>query len=274
MSESLQGLVASSGWTVLHRFFRLDRVGWQALDAGARQSAKAEMVGLLQRYAAEEGLQLVPFVGVAKCDLGLVAVHADLWRIQQITQEVAATTLGALLTPTYEFLSMSEASEYITSEMDWARLLIEEEKLDPADPAFGQRFAALRKRTAMYSQARLHPQLPDNYPIVCFYPMSKARRDKDNWYRLSFEERKKLMLEHGVSGRRFADRITQLITTCTGIDDWEWGVTLFARDLKAVRDIVYELRYDEASAVYGEFGPFYIGIRIQPEQLPAALHLG
>jgi len=266
-------LVASAGWTVVHRFFRLDRSRVGALSQAERQTVVAEMAGLLQRYATEEGLQLVPFVGVTKFDFGLVAVHADLWRIQQITQEVAATRLGTMLNPTYEFLSMSEASEYITSEMDWARLLIEEEKLDPADPAFGQRFAALRKRTAMYSQARLHPQLPDNYPIVCFYPMSKARRDKDNWYRLSFEERKELMLEHGVSGRRFADRITQLITTCTGIDDWEWGVTLFSRDLKAIRDIVYELRYDQASAIYGEFGPFYIGIRIQPEQLSAALNI-
>ena len=133
--------------------------------------------------------------------------------------------------------------------------------------------AALRKRTAMYADSRIHPQLPDNYPILCFYPMAKARRDQDNWYRLSFEQRKQYMIAHGNAGRRFADRVTQLITTCTGIDDWEWGVTLFSRDLKAIRDIVYELRYDPASAIYGLFGAFYIGIRFQPEQLAAVLKL-
>ena len=115
--------------------------------------------------------------------------------------------------------------------------------------------------------------LPEDYPIVCFYPMAKSRRDQDNWYRLSFEQRKRLMIQHGNSGRRFADRVTQLITTCTGIDDWEWGVTLFSKDLKAIRDIVYELRYDEASAVYGLFGAFYISVRFTPGQLAAVLKL-
>jgi len=103
--------------------------------------------------------------------------------------------------------------------------------------------------------------------------MAKARRDHDNWYRLSFDQRKQYMLAHGEAGRRFADRVTQLITTCTGIDDWEWAVTLFSRDLKAIRDIVYELRYDPASAIYGVFGPFYIGIRFSAAQLATVLKL-
>ena len=103
--------------------------------------------------------------------------------------------------------------------------------------------------------------------------MAKARGGQHNWYRLGFEERKQYMIAHGNAGRRYADRVTQLITTCTGIDDWEWGVTLFSRDLKAIRDIVYELRYDPASALYGLFGSFYIGIRFQPDQLAAVLKL-
>ncbi len=273
MSERLQGLVGSAGWGVLHLFFRLDRGRWRALGAGERAAAVDEFSSWLAQCAQEQGLQFVPFAGVTKCDFGLMAIHADLWRIQQLTQEVAATALGSCLVPVYQFLSLSEASEYITSEGDWARHLMEEEKLDPTSPEFAQRFAAMRKRTAMYAESRIHPRLPDNYPIVCFYPMSKARRDQDNWYRLSFDERKQLMVGHGNAGRRFADRITQLITTCTGIDDWEWGVTLFGRELQAIRDIVYELRYDPGSAKYGLFGPFYIAIRIQPAQLAAALKL-
>lgn len=273
MNEELRGLVPSAGWAVVHMFYRLDRTRWRSLTAAERTTATGEFSSWLGERASEEGLQLVPFAGVTKCDLGFMAVHPDLWRVQQLTQEIAAQAFGACLTPVYSFLSLTEASEYITSETDWAKLLIEEQKLDPASPEFATRVAALRKRTAMYADSRIHPQLPDNYPILCFYPMAKVRRDQDNWYRLSFEQRKQYMLAHGNAGRRFADRVTQLITTCTGIDDWEWGVTLFTRDLKAIRDIVYELRYDPASAIYGLFGPFYVGIRLQPAQLATALKL-
>lgn len=273
MAEHPRGLVASAGWAVIHLYYRLDRVRWRSLAADARHAAIAEFGGWLGTSAAEEGLQLIPFAGVTKSDVGFMAIHPDLWRLQQLSQEIRATAFGACLVPAYEFLSLTEASEYITNELDWTRLLIEEEKLDPGTPEFATRVAALKKRTAMYADSRIHPRLPDNYPILCFYPMAKARRDQDNWYRLRFEERKQYMLAHGNAGRRFADRVTQLITTCTGIDDWEWGVTLFSRDLKAIRDIVYELRYDPASAIYGLFGPFYIGIRFDPAQLAAVLRL-
>jgi peroxiredoxin len=273
VSEPLRGLVPSAGWAVLHGFYRIDRRRWRRLTAAERTTAADGFSTWLTERAAEEGLQLISVAGVAKSDVGFMAIHADLWRIQQLWQEIPASAFGAFLTPVYSFLSLTEASEYITSETDWARLLIEEQQLDPASPDFGTRFSALRKRTAMYAESRIHPQLPDNYPILCFYPMAKARRDQDNWYRLSFEQRKQYMLAHGNAGRRFADRVTQLITTCTGIDDWEWGVTLFSRDLKAIRDIVYELRYDPASALYGMFGPFYIGIRFTPSELAAVLKL-
>lgn len=273
MSESPSGLVPSAGWPVLHLFYRIDRARWRAVGEDARTAAIGEIQQWLQACRGEADLQILPFAGVTKCDLGFIAIHPDLWRIQRLTQEVAATALGACLAPVYSFLSLSEASEYITDELDWARLLVKEQHMDPAAPEFAARFAALRKRTAAYTEARLHPQLPDGYPILCFYPMAKARRDGDNWYRLSFEDRKRLMLGHGEAGRRFADRVTQLVTTCTGLDDWEWGVTLFARDLKAIRDIVYELRYDPASSLYGLFGAFYIGIRLAPDQVAGALHL-
>jgi peroxiredoxin len=273
MSEHPRGLVPSAGWSVIHLFYRIDRVRWSGFTAAERSTAIDQFTGWLSAQAAEEDLQLIAFAGVTKSDLGLMAVHPDLWRVQQLSQEARATTLGSCLTPVYEFLSLTESSEYITNALDWAKLLIEEEKLDPSSPEFAARFAALKKRTTMYAASRIHPQLPDNYPILCFYPMAKARRDQDNWYRLSFEQRKQYMIAHGNAGRRFADRVTQLITTCTGIDDWEWGVTLFTRDLKAIRDIVYELRYDPASASYGLFGSFYIGIRFTPAELAAVLTL-
>jgi chlorite dismutase len=273
MSEQPRGLVPSTGWAVVHLFYRIDRARWQSLPAAERAAAVDAFADWIERSFQEQGLQVVPFAGVTKSDVGFMAVHPDLWRVQQLTQEIAATRLGSCLTPVFSFLSLTEASEYITNEVDWAKLLITAQKLDPTTPEFATRFAALRKRTAMYAESRIHPQLPDNYPILCFYPMAKSRQEPNNWYRLSFEERKQYMLGHGEGGRRFADRVTQLITTSTGIDDWEWGVTLFSRDLRAIRDIVYELRYDPASTLYGLFGSFYIGIRFQPGQLAAVLKL-
>lgn len=273
MSEEPRGLVPSAGWAVMHLFYRIDRARWRSFTTPERTAALTEFSSWLGERTGEDGLQLQPFAGVTKCDLGFMVVHPDLWRVQQLSQEITASAFGSCLVPVYSFLSLTEASEYITNEVDWAKLLISEQKLDPATPDFAARFAALRKRTTMYAESRIHPQLPDSHPILCFYPMAKSRQEPNNWYRLGFEERKRYMIGHGEGGRRFADRVSQLITTCTGIDDWEWGVTLFARDLRAIRDIVYELRYDPASARYGLFGSFYVGIRFQPAQLAAVLKL-
>jgi chlorite dismutase len=266
-------LAPSAGWTVSHWFYRIDRTRWRALPEAARAAAVGELGTLLAGALAEEGLQLVPFGLVGKGDLGLLVVHPDLRRHQQLGQEIAATALGACLVPVSSFLSISEASEYLTNEADWERVLVEEQKVEPGSADFAAKMESFRKRMAAYTESRLHPQLPDNFAIVCFYPMAKARRDQHNWYTLPFEQRKKLMQGHGDAGRRYASRVTQLITTATGLDDWEWGVTLFANDLKAIRDVVYEMRFDPGSAVYGEFGQFYVGVRFEPGELATALRL-
>ena len=110
-------------------------------------------------------------------------------------------------------------------------------------------------------QARLYPELPPaDKRAWCFYPMSKRRKPDQNWYTLNFEKRKELMYEHGASGRKFAGRVLQVITGSTGIDDFEWGVTLFCTNPDDLKDVVYTMRFDEASAEYAEFGPFYSGV--------------
>jgi chlorite dismutase len=266
-------LIASSGWTVSHWFYRIDRARWQALSAEARARAVQEASAWLAAAGSEEGLQLVPFALVGKGDLGVMAVHPDLRRHQQLGQELLASGLGACLTPFDSFLSISEASEYMSTEADWARMLIEDQHVDPASPDFASKLETMRTRLGAYADARLHPRLPADYPVLCFYPMAKARGEHHNWYTLSFAERKKYMQGHADAGRRHAGKVTQLITTCTGIDDWEWGVTLFSRDLKAIRDVVYEMRFDPGSAVYGVFGTFYIGIRFAADELGAVLCL-
>ncbi|MDG2305894.1 MAG: chlorite dismutase family protein [Candidatus Binatia bacterium] len=264
-----------AGWPVLHMFQRLDRECWLALASGERTSAIEEYEALLTRCNAEEGLQFIASGVIGKADLGLIIIHPSLGRVQRLTQELAATRLGACLETIYSFLSISEKSEYISSTGDHARKLIDDEGLEPTSPEFQQKVTAMADRMSHYAEMRMHPQLPsaDEYPVLCFYPMSKKREDGGNWYSLSFEERKRLMGSHATAGRRYAGRVTQLITSSTGLDDWEWGVTLFTRDLKAIRDIVYEMRYDEGSALYGLFGPFYVGIRIAPGALGDTLQL-
>jgi chlorite dismutase len=266
-------LVPSIGWTVSHWFYRIDRARWRALSDDARRAALADTQAWLAHAKAEEGLQLVPLAMIGKADVGFMAVHADLRRHQQLAQELLATGLGPCLEQVYSFLSLSEASEYMSTDADWARTLIDEQQVDPESPDFASKMATFRKRMKHYVDARLHPRLPDNFPIVCFYPMAKARGETRNWYALPFNERKKLMQEHGESGRKYATRLTQLITTATGIDDWEWGVTLFAGDLKAIRDVVYEMRFDPGSALYGVFGSFYVGIRFGADELASVLKL-
>lgn len=268
-----QSLPEIVGWPVVHRFFRIDRARWQGLAADARRAAIEEFAGRLRQVCGEEGLQCVPMAVVGKADFAVMAVHPELRRLQQLGQQLAATTFGTCLTPVYAFLSISEVSEYMSTSADWARQLVEEQKLDPQSPEFAQRLASVQQRMAAYAEARVHPQLPKDLPVICFYPMSKARGETRNWYTLPFEERKTLMGGHGATGRKFAGRVQQLITSSTGLDDWEWGVTLFARDLKSIRDVVYEMRFDPGSAVYGLFGEFYVGLRFQPDELAETLQL-
>ncbi|MBI4515870.1 MAG: chlorite dismutase family protein [Deltaproteobacteria bacterium] len=263
----------TAGWAVLHLFYRVDRARWHGLPAPARASAVAEFQSWLRAAQAEEGLQLIPLAGIAKADVAFMAVHPDVRRVQRLGQELAATAIGACLLPVYSFLSISEVSEYMSTAGDWAKQLIDEQKLDPASAEFAASLKSFTKRMALYADARVHPQLPDDFPILCFYPMTKTRRDTRNWYTLDFGERKRFMGGHATTGRRFADRVTQLITSSIGLDDWEWGVTLFARDLKSLRDVVYEMRFDLGSAIYGEFGSFYVGIRFTPEELAEVLKL-
>lgn len=167
-----------------------------------------------------------------KADLAVMALHAD-WTVLRRLQ----TALGAAgLQITDSYVSLTEASEYAQG--------MPEHML----------------------QARLYPELPPaDKPVFCFYPMSKRRGDAANWYATPYERREAMMHEHGASGRKFAGRVTQLITGSTGLDSHEWGVTLFALSPEVVKEVVYTMRFDEASALYGEFGDFYVGYLDTPE---------
>jgi peroxiredoxin len=172
--------------------------------------------------------------------------------------------------PTSSFVSLTELSEYTASEDDERGRLEREEGITGADAE--ARLTAWRERMAHYQENRLHPQLPAKR-LLGFYPMSKRRDAGANWYELSFDERKQLMGGHARVGRTYAGRILQLITGATGLDDWEWGVTLLADDPVALKDIVQEMRFDPVSARYADFGPFFTGLVLPPDAACAAVGL-
>jgi chlorite dismutase len=215
------------------------------------------------RSLTDDGHQVIVFVVLGhKADLGVMALGPDLARLQAFQQELAATPL--VLVDSY--VSLTELSEYTSTEDDErARLAAEEQLVGPAAEA---RLAAWRERIEHYQEQRIHPQLPLKQ-VICFYPMSKRRTAEANWYALPFEERKRLMGGHARVGRTYAGRVLQLITGSTGIDDWEWGVTLLADDPAALKEIVYEMRFDPVSTDYADFGPFVTGLPLEPAE---ALH--
>jgi peroxiredoxin len=191
-----------------------------APDVAAVQAAEKQLVA--------EGGQLVPTAILGhKADVGFVALCPDMWALWAFQR--ACASAGLAIASSY--VSLTEISEYAAGAPEEMR------------------------------QARLYPKLPpDGMTAFCFYPMSKRRTAAHNWYSLDFEERKRLMLGHGALGRTFRGRVLQLITGSTGLDDWEWGVTLFAPHPDDLKACVYEMRFDEASALYAEFGPFYSGM--------------
>ena len=214
-------------------------VGWGVLHlfCRVRRPAEAEAVVSAVKSCQSDDHQVISFAVLGhKAEIGFLALGPDLWRLRTFQGDLVA----AGVEPVASYVSMTEVSEYA--------------KGMPAETL----------------EARLHPRLPPpGKRALCFYPMSKRRNVGQNWYELPYEERKELMLGHGRKGREFAGRVLQLVTGSTGLDDWEWGVTLFAEDPAALKDCVYEMRFDRASAVYAEFGPFYTGLIAPIDELLA-----
>ena len=256
----MQEVRPSIGWGVLHLFYRVDR------ERLAREPNAAKRV--LDAIAALEasGHQALVFTVLGhKADLGVMALGPDLARLQAFQHELTSAPLD----PVWSYVSLTEKSEY-TSTADDERARLEAEGVSGAE--LDEKVAAFAERMEHYIDARLHPQLPRR-AVLGFYPMSKRRDAGANWYELPFAERKRLMGGHARVGRTYAGRVLQLITGSTGLDDWEWGVTLLADDPVVLKEIVNEMRFDEASARYAEFGPFFTGLVLDPADALARVGL-
>ena len=261
----------SEGWHCLHIYYELDRRA--LLDhSGAKDTlvglAKNEFPKLFDAETAGVQRLQVSITAGHKADFGVMVMDPDPLAVDRVHQSIRSSALGPFLKPTYSFVSISEISEYVPS-VDQYKERLRREGTDPA--TIDARANAYTQRLPKMNQQRLYPEIPE-LPVVCFYPMNKIRDPQANWYTTSFSERAAMMAEHAKSGIAFAGRVSQLITASTGFDDWEWGVTLWARAPEHIKDIVYSMRFDKASAKYAEFGPFYIGYVATPSDVLE--HLG
>jgi peroxiredoxin len=234
LSEEIKTL---DGWYALHDFRLMDWNGWRGLSAAERSEALEEFQQFLAASAQIEqaGLgshALYAIVG-HKADFMFMYLRPSLAELFELKIRFNQLKLANFLFPPYSYVSVVELSNYMARP--------------GVDPAMDAEI-----------QKRLYPILPKT-EHVCFYPMNKRRDGADNWYMLSFEERKAMMREHGLIGRKYAGKVKQIITGSVGFDDWEWGVTLFADDALQFKKLVYEMRFDEVSARFGEFGHFMVG---------------
>jgi chlorite dismutase len=242
MSEAAQTL---EGWYALHDFRAIDWTAWKAADPEERKRAQQELLALVDRWQAVENrkegsLSLYAIVG-QKADILLLNLRETLEELNEAETELNRSAFGRFAKPAYSYVSVVELSNYAGQP--------------GVDPTQIPEVAA-----------RLKPILPKTKHI-CFYPMNKRRLLGDNWYMLPMEDRKAMMRSHGLIGRSYAGKVKQIITGSVGLDDWEWGVTLYADDALQFKKLVYEMRFDEVSARFGEFGPFYVGNRLDPESI-------
>jgi len=263
MKESSGGNAAPytlEGWFVHHQFFRIELKEFAQLPQKERAAMIGEAEQAVEVMGRREDGQTALFGQVGhKGDLIVIHFRRSLDEIREAEQAVARFALSRFLEQTTSYLSVIEVGLYEMTVKLHAELAARGVAPHSREWAVAVEAALAVQREKLAE--RLSPRIPDR-AYVCFYPMSKRRSGADNWYMLPLAERQRLMHEHGMIGRRYAGRVNQIISGSIGFDDWEWGVDLFADDPMVFKQLVYEMRFDESSARYAEFGSFYVGKRI------------
>lgn len=255
------------GSAVLHQMFRFSRRDWRKAAVAHRKTIFEEATGVLQRMEkGETGAhpnQSAFYSQLGhKGDLLFVHFRDTIEQLNAAELELSRLELFEYLTPSYSYVSVVELGLYESSAKAYAGLA--EKGIEPHSSEWNEEVSQVIDRQAAAMSPRLFPRIPEA-KYLCFYPMDRKRGEKNNWYTEPMEERQRMMHDHGMIGRRYAGEVKQIITGSIGFDDWEWGVDLFADDPLVFKRLIYEMRFDEASALYASFGPFYVGVR-----LPAA----
>jgi hydrogen peroxide-dependent heme synthase len=256
------------GSSVLHQFFRFDWKAWRGCADGDRKKIAEEFGAALRKLeraepAAPVRTALYSELG-HKGDLILVHFRDSLEALNQVEMELAQTTFHSFLAPVHSYVSVVELGLYESTRKTYEAAAAG--GFAAHSPEWNAEIAEALARSAEAMKPRLWPAIPDA-KYICFYPMDRKRGEQVNWYSVPFAERQRMMHEHGMIGRRYADQVKQIITGSIGLDDWEWGVDLFADDPVVFKKLIYEMRFDEVSAVYALFGQFYVGVRLPIEKL-------
>ena len=257
------------GWSLLHQMFRIRWEAWRALPDGERRQRAASTVdGLLAMPHGEDGATALTTLLGHKGDLMLIHFRRDFDALQAAQLTVSRLPVAPFLEPTASYVSIVELGMYEMTAQIHGRL--KEKGLAAGTPEFEKAFDAEMDEQKKRVIGRLFQEVPARRH-VCFYPMNKRRGEQKNWYAVPVEERGRMMRDHGMIGRHYAGAVTQIISGSIGYDDWEWGVDLFADDPIVFKKLIYEMRFDEASAWYAEFGAFYVGLQFRADQLPRLL---
>jgi chlorite dismutase len=257
------------GWWLLHQMFRVRWPAWQDLPPGERQQKAAEAARALGGMERGRDGSSVPCTMLGhKADLMLIHFRRSLEALEAAQLALSRLGVAAFLEATTSYVSVVELGMYEMTAQIHARL--GDRGLEPGSELFEKAFDTEMEEQQRRVEGRLFLDVPPRRH-VCFYPMNKRRGEAKNWYAVPFEDRARMMRDHGVVGRRFAGAVTQIISGSIGFDDWEWGVDLFADDPLVFKKLVYEMRFDDASAWYAEFGPFYVGLQFSPSELPRFL---
>lgn len=269
MTDSLAAPLTLEGSSALHQMFRFDWKSWRGVPSAECQRIANEAASLL--LSMEHGSinggpkQSAIYSQVGhKGDLMMVHFRESVDALNRVELEMAKTKLYDFLEARYSYVSVVELGLYESSAKTYAALSVQ--GLEPHTPEWDVAIADVLKRQAEAMAPRLYPAIPDA-TYLCFYPMDRKRGEQVNWYTVPMAERQRMMHEHGMIGRRYAGEVRQIITGSIGWDDWEWGVDLFADDPLVFKKLIYEMRFDEASALYATFGPFYLGVRLPVEKL-------
>jgi len=257
------------GWSLLHQMFRVDWKAWRALEGGRRRAiAEAAAAALSEMESRAQGATaLVQLLG-HKGDLMLAHFRPGFEELGEAQLAVSRLELSDYLIPAASYVSVVELGMYeMTAKLHKE---LREKGLEPGSEPFVGAVAEEMGRQKERVAGRLYGEIP-NRRHVCFYPMNKRRGEVKNWYGTPFEKRAAMMREHGLIGRQYAGQVTQIISGSIGYDDWEWGVDLFADEPLVFKQLIYEMRFDEASADFAEFGPFYIGLKFSARELPRLL---
>jgi peroxiredoxin len=269
--------LTTEGYSVLHQMMRFRRAAWRALpDAEKSAIAKEASDALAVMEKSDKSNEknsagqsaLFSLIG-HKGDLMLIHFRESFADLNQAELKVANLRLSDYLEPTTSYLSIIELGLYESTVKIYKELA--DQGIEPHSDQWKAEVACKLERHKEAMRPRLYPEIPPQR-YACFYPMDRRRGEDKNWYKLPIEERARQMNDHGMIGRRYAGEVKQIITGSIGFDDWEWGVDLFAEDPLVFKKLIYEMRFDEVSAVYALFGQFYVGVRVPADSLEKLLN--